>query len=549
MDSRGMSPTISRPWRKPRWALAVLAGVLAASVIVGSCGGSASPGSTDGQDTLRVALATFGAEVLDPSLDSQAGLRYHGHMYDHLLGPTSDGRASTELGALQGWDSSPDARRYTLTLRKGMKWHDGVEVTADDIRFSMDHYSRVAAACATCGYIADAINTVRPLDRYSVDIELKEPDVSFIIRLGPAVEDVPLLPFHRWDKTGANGFAEDPIGSGPWRFLRRSMGESIEYEANGDYWNPEHVPGLDRMRLVQVSDGASRVAMLRTGIVDVAPIDVEYVAPLREEGFQIDGPKNVVSTTLRFFMSYDPAYLTSKLEFRKALVLGTDLRSIVDRVYPPEAATLSTGSPMFDPLAEGYDPRLAPYGYDPEQARELLRRIGYGGETVYLMSIAAYELTQIPRMNEMIADDWRRLGLNVSIVPGDYTTVKARYGPRPQRFDDLFPAPVFHGGHIPWPGGIMNSVERYLTTSRHSLLSYHDLPRGDAIYEELKAISDLDERRRRLVQLNRKLYDEYWAAPIIWRHDTWGLRADLTGWQPTDGTFSDLHFETVRLKE
>ena len=149
----------------------------------------------------------------------------------------------------------------------------------------------------------------------------------------------------------------------------------------------------------------------------------------------------------------------------------------------------------------------------------------------------------------MIAEDWRRLGINVRIVPAEYTTVKARYAPRPQRFDDLFPAPVFHGGHLSRPGGTMNSVERYLTSSQHSLLAYPNPDRGDAVYEELRAILDPEERRQRLVQLNRELYEEYWAAPVIWRHDTWGLRPDLAGWRPTDGTFSDLHFETVRLEE
>ena len=54
------------------------------------------------------------------------------------------------------------------------------------------------------------------------------------------------------------------------------------------------------------------------------------------------------------------------------------------------------------------------------------------------------------------------------------------------------------------------------------------------------------EREGLLKELNRRLYEEYWAAPIVWRHDVWALRPGLAGWEPTDGTSSDLHLETIR---
>lgn len=504
------------------------------------------PVSLEDRQTLKVTLPTFGAEVLDPSLDSQTGFRYHGHMYDHLLGAQANGRPSTQLGALNTWDASGDASQYTLTLKKNMQWHNGTEVTSEDIRFSMDHYSRVSAACASCGYIAENIKGVDLVDRYTAKIELVVPDFAFMNRLGPEVEDVPLLPMQYWNSVGSDHFRENPVGSGPWRFSERILGESIKYESNVDYWNSDRIPHFERLRIVQVPDSVTRVAMLKSNTTDMAPISVDQVESVKSQGFTIDGPRNIVETTLRFFMSYDSSFLTANQNFRQALVLGTDLRNIVDSLYPPEAATLSSGSAMFGPLADGYDPNLQPYGYDREQAINLLSKSGYQGETVHLMSIAAYGLTQIPKINEMIADDWRNIGINVSIVPAEYTTIKARYVPRPQHFDDMFPAPIFHGGHIPWPGGIMNSVERYLTSSIHSVLSYHDPALGDKIFQELKDLTNPDDRTKRLKELNQELYHQYWAAPVIWRHDTWALQPHLYSWQPTDGTYSDLHLETIQ---
>ena len=111
--------------------------------------------------------------------------------------------------------------------------------------------------------------------------------------------------------------------------------------------------------------------MLKTGEVDVAQLRPEDVDDVRSGGFVVEGPKYVISTTLRFFMSYDQSYLTSKLQFRKALALGVDRQSIVDAIYPQGAAALGT-VPLFGPITDGFDPRILPYPYDPQMAKTLL---------------------------------------------------------------------------------------------------------------------------------------------------------------------------------
>ena len=138
-------------------------------------------------------------------------------------------------------------------------------------------------------------------------------------------------------------------------------------------------------------------------------------------------------------MSYDPEFLTARPKFREALVLGMNLPPIIEEIYPPEAAIQAGGSAMFGPLTEGYDPALPPYQYDPERARQLLQESGYDGESVYLLSIPVYDRTETPLINEMIAEDWRSLGVEVTIVPSTYGLVKNRFLRRPQIFADLAP--------------------------------------------------------------------------------------------------------------
>ena len=506
-------------------------------------------GTREESTTLRVALPTFGAEVLDPSMDYQAGHRYYGHMFDHLLGATRDGKPDTEHGALEGWSSSPDGRSYTLVMKESMTWHDDVEVTADDLKFSLGHYARAAAACATCGALDAAIKEMRLIDRYRLAFDLNQPDFAFITRLGPIQEDIPLLPSLYWQTVGEAGFAEKPIGSGPWKFAKRAPGDFVEYDANLDYWITERVPAFSGLRLVLVPDRKNRLAMLRTDVVDMTPVGPGDIASLKAEGFAVQGPKYIIETALRFFMSYDQRFLTADQRFRKALILGMNLPPMVESVYPPEAATLASGSAMFSPVTQGFDPDLPPYPYDPDLARELLRQSGYAGETIRFLSIPVYDLTETPLLNQLIAQSWKEIGVNVEIVPTTYAPVKARFLRRPQEFDDVFPAPVFHGGHVNRPGGIINAIFRYMTTSEAGLLSYHDPKLGDGVYADLMGMPDLEARQQRLKELNRQLYEEYWAAPIVWRHEVWGLRPNLDGWRPTNGTDSDLNFETVRSRD
>jgi len=500
------------------------------------------------ETTLRVALASFGVETLDPSLDGSGGLQYHGHMFDHLLGATPDGQLSTDLGALERWEASADAASFTLTLKPNMPWHDGDEVTSEDIKFSMSHYAREGATCGGCPGLNASLDHVEIVDTYTAILHLKIPDVSFMHRLGSVVGDMPLLPHSTGGRSDDDRLQEIPTGSGPWKYAERTAGDSIEYLANTDYWNVDRVPGFDRLQIMQVPDPETRVALLRSGAVDLSDIKHTDIDSLKTQDFAISGPKYVTATTMRLFMGYDPDFLTSSLEFRKALVLGMDLKTIVTSIYPPEAASVPTGSTLFSPFSDGYVPELPSYPHDPERARELLVESGYAGEPIDLFSIVAYGITEMPLMNEMIAEQWKQIGLNVRIIPTDFPQVLAHYAPRPQNFDGDSPAPLFHGA-LPGQPNVVNSVRRYMTTAPDGVMSYHDLDAGDRIYAELLALADPEERELRLKELNRELYDQYWAVDIVWRHGVFGLSPLIGGWEPTDGTSYDLHLETISPRQ
>ena len=493
---------------------------------------------------LRVALQSFSAETLDPSLDNQDGMKYHAHLYDYLAGVNPEGRLDTRFGLLSGW-STNDGIAFTLTLREGSNWHDGSPVVAEDIRASLEYYSREDAACGVCGIVKASVEAADVVDNRSITLNLAKPDVVFIGLLAPVEGDIPLLPAQVL-ATDATALQSEPVGSGPWRFVGRTPGTSVDYEKNADYWHAERVSPFDELKISLVPEEPQRIALMQTDKLDITPISPPSIGELKAEGFTVTGPKNVVSTTIRYFMSYDEDYLTSSLEFRKALALSLNMPEIVGAAYPLEAASVATGSALFTPTSPGYVEDLPHYQHDPEQARALLRQSGYAGEAVNLLSLVAYGITQMPHINEMIAEQWGEVGINAQVISVEWPSVQPRALARPQELAEYAPAPILHGAAPARPGGDINGVRRYLSGADGAMLTYFAPNVADAMLNQLEATAPDGDRALVLQALNRKTYGEFWAIPILWLHNPYAVNPALIGWQPTNGTSSDLHFETIR---
>ena len=527
---------------------------LAVSILSTGC----SKSSIDREKTtLRVGIPTFGNESLNPSSEDGAVQAYYRHIYDSLLGSDEDGMIRTSDSVLKNWEFSDTGRSLKIELDDNLKWHDNEKIDSKEIAFSLTQHFRLNAACATCGKFLDNIERFAFPSGDKLEISFVDPDYLFINAIGPATEDVILVrpSTQIIDPSNANKAVNpDPVGSGPWSYMKRNTGQEIAFEKNYAYWNDKRRANHDQLRLFQIPDYETRAAMLSSGQLDMAPINGSDINKLKREGLGIGGPKYVVETTLRFCMSYDKEYLTSKKEFRKALTLSINVDDIINDIYPDGMVTRANGSSMFTPITQGHLSDLPPYSYNPSLAKTSLERVGYGNEPVYLLSIPIYERTEMlredeyyDRVNQRIVNDWKKIGINANLVPSNYGEVKTRYfNQESENFEDLMPAPIFHGGHISKPGGIMNSLRRYLTNlDQGGLQSYHSPQIGTNVYDDLNQFDTLDDRIKRLEAINRELYEEYWAVPIVWRHEIWAISGDIVTWSPAHGTTSDLRFDTV----
>ena len=186
---------------------------------------------------VKTAASVFGNEVPNPFRETSHSSDWMQLLYDHLVGTTLAGEFSPDHGLANKWQMSPDGLTWTFYIRKGVKFHDGVEVTAKDVKFSVDQHLLPESATSSAIVLRRMVKSVEVKDSHSVVIHCKTPSVFLINTLsnleGPSGM---VAPKDYYEKVGTDGFAKRPIGSGPYKFHSQVPGSFIKLEATDKHW-------------------------------------------------------------------------------------------------------------------------------------------------------------------------------------------------------------------------------------------------------------------------------------------------------------------------
>src|SRR5437660_9934160 len=197
----------------------------------------AAPAWAQAKSELTIALSSFSAETVDPALQGHNVKYYLSLIFDYLVGTTPDGQPSQAGGLASKWENSADHKRWTFHLRKGVKFHDGAEMTSDDVKFSLQ---RAMSKRSTTGYAG-------PLRTLIADIETPAPDRVVIVTREPTLiiptylsrslstEGI-VLPKEYLDANGQDVFARKPVGTGPYKFVEQVVGSHIKMSAVDNHW-------------------------------------------------------------------------------------------------------------------------------------------------------------------------------------------------------------------------------------------------------------------------------------------------------------------------
>ena len=497
-------------------------------------------GETGTGGTVTIALGSFLVENLNPVYATQTDKPYYSGLYDYLIGVTEDGELDPESGVLEEWSSANEGMVWTLTLRPGVTWHDGTEMTSEDVKFTLEVYTTEDSICSSCSLLKSSLDRVEVVDEQTVEVHLNTPLPRFDRALTPINDDIAVLPKAYYEEVGAEGFSAAPIGSGPFRFGEHDFGESITLEANSDYWNQDRVPGFQTVRFVLVPDATSRLALVQTGEADVAEMDPLLAGDAAESGIRLMGPQQGQTLYVAFGHSYREDFNTNQLAMRKAVALAIDMDAVLAAVYPEGIAErASSFTPT--PLREGYIPDLEPYPHDMAEAQRLIREAGLEGSEITLYQFTQAGMLEAPTLFEAMAGYLEEAGLAPILVPIDYPVL------RPQLFEDNIDEPYLHI-LFAQSGAEIDRLNRTFFMSHESgglLATYHDPEEMDALALELAGTADLEAREELAQEVVRTVYDTYGILPIATVNSAWAVGPRVQDWRPTNNTFGDLRWESL----
>src|SRR5881296_1720062 len=374
--------------------------------LLGLClwsGQVAAQSQPDGQLTIAFD-ASIAPTFLDPAETPGIGTPFVFlyAMHDALMKPLPGNDMAPCLA--ESWKESPDGLVYEFKLRQGLKFHNGDPFTADDVKFSFHRYKGAAAKL-----LHDRVKSVDVLDPLRVRFVLDKPWPDFLLFYAtPATGAAWIVPKKYIEKVGEEGFRRQPVGLGPYRFVRQSPGVELVLEANDQYWRKK--PSIKTVVFKGVPDRTTRLAMLKTGEADIGYLMVGVEAATIKADPKLRLVKVIPSATwwIEFPEQWKPTSPWHDRRVRLAANLAIDKQSINDA----ERLGYSRLTGSIIPSVLEFALRIEPYPYDLAQAKRLLAAAGYPS------GFDAGDLTPLPpftTMNEAIANSLAAAGIRTRV--------------------------------------------------------------------------------------------------------------------------------------
>jgi peptide/nickel transport system substrate-binding protein len=354
--------------------------------------------------------------VMNPLVRTRSTERYIRElMFEPLLGLDLKGNLQPNLA--ESWTASGDGRLYIFNLRRGVKFHNGQEMTAEDAKFAIDY--SLNPKNSAYGYQAlTIIDRVEAADRYSLRIHLKRATPAFIFSL-VEIGTFSIVPKGSL-QDGVDKPPKFPPGTGPFKFVEWQPQQRAVFERHEDYWG--HKAFVDRLVLRPIANATVRFSALRAGDVDlVERTPYEWVKQIVEGKLKGIGFAAAPYAGYRRLVFNVPATPFNNKKLRQAVAHAIDKREILHAAY------FGFGEPADQSYPNGHawyiDGVLTP-SHNLEKARALLKESGYKGEVIEIVTQQGEEVEPTTLQAQL-----KRIGINLQVKIleyGAYTALQRR---------------------------------------------------------------------------------------------------------------------------
>ena len=525
--------------------------VIVISFVVALAGSLAGAVDAQPHGTLTVAVATFGNERWLPKLYVGAEDVVLKPMYENLLTRDSKGELAPLLA--ERWKVADGGRTWTFFLRKGVKFHNGADLTADDVKFTFERVAKEGSANS----LAPEFRLIKSIEiegPHQLTIRFDKPFVAFgnKVTQGLFASSAFIQSKKHIETAGDEGSERTPVGTGPWKFVEHVRGDRIVYEAVDKHWRA--TPQWKRLVINKVPEPATRMAMLRAGSVDVIEVGGEYADELKKVGVRTLLMPNVswVYIILGGQWPAKPTYnkdvpwalpdAERAKKVRIALNLAVDKQAIMQRVLGGLGTV--TGAWLTYPNdAWNTEALKKSLPYDPAKAKALLTEAGYPNGFDTTMNLTAWPgRGYLPDVGEAVATYWEKIGIRVKRRPVDRAVFAADFRARAYAGVALaYAAPLV----APEPWEVL--IRGGYTKAALNLFMEH--PKLDEFIDRLAVEANAKERVRIMRdEMGPWLHEYVPGVPIGAAHAIAGVGPKVGEWPLIPGHMGFHNWEYVTRK-
>jgi len=524
--------------RGESWRVLRLAGAVAiVGALVAMAGGQAAAGPASSSQapsgTLNLGLSSL-LESFDPAVAQPVAKVHLDLLYDHVVGLNKTGnRFSKETGLASNW-TTKDQQTWKFTIRRGVKFSNGDPLTARDVAFTLGRLKTPTARSAYSSWFKLNLVSAKATSAGKLTVRLTAPNFGLLYYLSSLFgTEGSVVPSNYLRRVGDAAFAQAPVGSGPYKIGSRQAGQSLTYVPSNT--NSPSKPKYERVVFRIIPETSSRIALYRTGQLDVIDIGTSSIRTLGGVANTRVAKKRVGNQVgIGFFEQWKSTTPMNNRRFRQALAISVDVNAINKAIfrgfgdptgnYPSGCASIGCKD-------------LAPYRYNPSQARQLLQQSGYSGAEVPIYAFPLPGVPELPALATAVQGYWSAIGVNAKVVTTDFSSFVGKWvgytvgtGAAPVAFAQRALGIAQYDSAF-WSKGV--------STFTHDTTI-------DRLVDQGHAAGDSPKRYGQITaQLNKYVYDNYLSLPVVSLGSFYaGKESVLAGWTPGNGQY-DMNIRTL----
>jgi peptide/nickel transport system substrate-binding protein len=363
-----------------------------------------------------------------------------------------DESTALEPGLAEDWAIAPDGKTYTFQLRRGVKFHDGTPFDANAVVFSIGRMMKDRKVTFlgkgweippqerppeywVSMEMDDIVDSIEAVDDYTVVFKLKKVNAPFLANMGMDFADI-ISPtaFLKDPKE----FIRNPVGTGPFKFVKWVKDDRIILEKNPDYWDKTGGPYLEQIVFRSIPENSVRFLELKTGNIHICqfPNPADIALAEKDSSLKLVSQPGMNIGYLGYNLTKEP--WKSNVNLRKAIAHAINRTAIVDNIYQGLGQVAKNPIP---PTMWGYNDQVPGYAFDAALAKEYLKKAGFpdgkglGEINLWSMPVPRPYNPEGLKVGEAMAADLAQVGITAKVVTYEWGTYLKRQREQPSDMD------------------------------------------------------------------------------------------------------------------